>query len=163
MEQRKLNEFNELETVALGLEKLRPKEVKPMAHGEVRNVFNTSINVNNTQDLKESALASAKVYANATDSLLTQLRILGAKQKEVKKMESLTMSEILREKDINGKPKFSNVEMRKTELVNRVDKDFNALRSKDELYDIEMEIKEAEELRNVAKTLLKSIELISAL
>jgi len=162
MTQSKLDDFDELFEVALSLEQIRP-EVINMAHGEVNAVFDTSLDVNNTQKLKCSVVEATKIYANSTDNMLTQLRILGAKQDEVEKRTNLTVLEIAKEKDSNGKLKFTNESMRKAELADRMDNDPNALREKDELWDIEMELKEAEELRRVAKTILKSIEIISTL
>lgn len=137
-----------------------------MAHGEIRTLFVDALKINtdSATDLRKSTLTAAQIFADATDNLLTQERILIAKEDEVSGMEQLAYIEVCNEKDpTTGKQKYSNDTTRKTETEQRIRNDPTSKMHRDELYAIRMEVKECEKIREVARTTLKALEIISNL
>ena len=137
-----------------------------MAHGEVKSQFGGLFDTNttNTTELRSAAWKAAKIFANATDELLTQERILIAKEDEVSGIERLKYITVCNERDsTTGKQVYTNDTTRKAETEQRIRNDDNAMMHREELYSIRMEVKECEKIREIARTTLKALEIISNL
>lgn len=130
-----------------------------MAHGEIRSLFG---DITKKENLGQAALEAVNIFANATDSLLTQQRILIAKQDEIAQLEAFITAQVINEQDpVSGKATYSNEMSRKAEITLRLNSQYKHIY--DELGEIELNIKEADKIREVAKTTLKALEIVSAL